>query len=82
MITVLFFASLKEALETEKLTVSFDHAITVAELLSHLQEKSLLWKKLLSSAQLMIAVNQQMSQADTMLKSGDEVAFFPPVTGG
>ena len=82
MITVLFFASLKEMLQTEKLSISIEHASTVAMLLSHLQEKSPLWRKSLSSAQLMIAVNQEMSQAGVALKSGDEVAFFPPVTGG
>ena len=29
-----------------------------------------------------VAVNQQMADLGTPLKPGDEVAFFPPVTGG
>jgi molybdopterin synthase sulfur carrier subunit len=31
---------------------------------------------------LRYAVNQEMAQLDSPLKAGDEVAFFPPVTGG
>ncbi len=29
-----------------------------------------------------IAVNQEMAEPETVLRDGDEVAFFPPVTGG
>jgi molybdopterin synthase sulfur carrier subunit len=29
-----------------------------------------------------MALNQEMVQASSPLKAGDEVAFFPPVTGG
>ena len=29
-----------------------------------------------------MALNQEMCQGDAALKAGDEVAFFPPVTGG
>jgi molybdopterin synthase sulfur carrier subunit len=31
---------------------------------------------------LRVAVNQEMARPDTPVKAGDEVAFFPPVTGG
>jgi len=31
---------------------------------------------------LLIAVNQEYTSADTLLSDGDELAFFPPVTGG
>ena len=31
---------------------------------------------------LRVAVNQDMARDDTPVKEGDEVAFFPPVTGG
>ena len=31
---------------------------------------------------LLIAVNQEYTSADTSLSDGDELAFFPPVTGG
>ena len=82
MINVLFFASLKEALATDKLTVSIENATSVELLLKHLKKKGAIWEKSLSSGQLMMAVNQEMVQKETLLHSGDEVAFFPPVTGG
>jgi len=34
------------------------------------------------STDVLIAVNQEYTSADMLLKEGDEVAFFPPVTGG
>lgn len=34
------------------------------------------------SARLRVAVNQQYGGFDTEVRDGDEVAFFPPVTGG
>jgi molybdopterin synthase sulfur carrier subunit len=34
------------------------------------------------SANILSAVNQQKARSDTAIKAGDEVAFFPPVTGG
>jgi molybdopterin synthase sulfur carrier subunit len=37
---------------------------------------------LATAKNLRCAVNQEMASADTVLKAGDEVAFFPPVTGG
>ena len=46
-----------------------------------------LWSQLSSGhdalpTQILFAVNQEYVHADYQLKDGDEVAFFPPVTGG
>ena len=40
------------------------------------------WAALAPTKNLRVAVNQQMVGFDTPVKAGDEVAFFPPVTGG
>jgi molybdopterin synthase sulfur carrier subunit len=40
------------------------------------------WESLLTLRNLRYAVNQQMVGLDSPLQAGDEVAFFPPVTGG
>jgi molybdopterin synthase sulfur carrier subunit len=40
------------------------------------------WASLASVKNLKSAVNQDMARHDTPVKHGDEVAFFPPVTGG
>ena len=41
------------------------------------------WIKLLSSKDLIrVAINQEISEWSSPLKDGDELAFFPPITGG
>ncbi|RTF81482.1 MoaD/ThiS family protein, partial [Serratia marcescens] len=40
------------------------------------------WALALESGKLLAAVNQSLVAADHPLRAGDEVAFFPPVTGG
>lgn len=81
MLTVLFFAQLRERLKCDKLEIS-EHPKTVSELRNLLAQKSPLWKELIASEQAIAAVNQTISSDDVALKCGDEVAFFPPVTGG
>jgi molybdopterin synthase sulfur carrier subunit len=54
----------------------------VQVLLNNLKAQDEGWDKLLSQATLMVAVNQTISNKTATLASGDEVAFFPPVTGG
>lgn len=82
MINVLFFASLKDQLNAERLELSATQNSDVKSLLTNLKDRGADWEKALSSNALMIAVNQTMSDENQVLKSGDEVAFFPPVTGG
>ena len=82
MITVLFFASLKDQLKTDRLEISALENTNVEMLLETLKARDPIWQKALSSNALMIAVNQTMSAKTALLKKGDEVAFFPPVTGG
>ncbi|KPU82723.1 molybdopterin synthase small subunit [Psychromonas sp. PRT-SC03] len=82
MIKVLFFAQLREQLGVDTLNVSYQENMSVAMLLDQLKTENMHWQKILSSNTLMIAVNQNMSTLSSLLQSGDEVAFFPPVTGG
>lgn len=81
---LLYFASLREQLGvgSEELTVPANVA-TVATLRAHLMLRDANWNLALAPQKaLRVAVNQDMAQADTLLRPGDEVAFFPPVTGG
>lgn len=82
-VKVLFFASLRESLGVsgEDLSLPGDTA-TVDALRRHLAARGGEWARLAADANLRYAVNQAMAQATTGLKGGDEVAFFPPVTGG
>ena len=83
MITVLFFAGLREAVGTasENLALPADVA-TVSALRDHLAARGGQWQALASAKNLRAAVNQDMVPLTTAIKEGDEIAFFPPVTGG
>lgn len=83
MLTILFFASLKETLNCDKLTIDASANIkTIDDLKTQLMLKSKSWQKALSNPLLLAAVNQEIASIDTNVTSGDEIAFFPPVTGG
>ncbi|MFT4926629.1 MAG: molybdopterin synthase sulfur carrier subunit [Phenylobacterium sp.] len=82
MIKVLFFAHLKETLDCDTLEVSADEVATISQLRHNLSEKGDVWANNLAAGKTLAAVNQAMANEDTAIKAGDEVAFFPPVTGG
>jgi molybdopterin synthase sulfur carrier subunit len=83
-IRLLFFARLKEDLGTaqESLALPADVA-TVGALREHLVARGGTWTEALAQGKaIRVAVNQEMAQPSTPIAAGDEVAFFPPVTGG
>ena len=84
MITLLYLARLREALgaPAEKIELPAEVG-TVAALLAWLRERGGPWATELAPGRaLRVAVNYDMAHADTPVKAGDEVALFPPVTGG
>jgi molybdopterin synthase sulfur carrier subunit len=83
-VKVLFFAALREQLGTGGEEIELPAGIgTVAALRSHLRSRGGAWQLALADGKLVrAAVNQDMVPPTTALKGGDEVAFFPPVTGG
>mgnify|MGYP006288048187 CR=1 FL=1 len=82
MIRVLFFASLRERLGMDQLEVPADGAASVADLRQALRARGAEWAELLDGEWALAAVNQTMARDHTPVSDGDEVAFFPPVTGG
>lgn len=81
MIKVLFFAQTRELVECDSLVVD-DAFATVEALRQHLAQQLGKWDMALEPGKLLAAVNQSIVPFDTELQDGDEVAFFPPVTGG
>jgi len=76
-VNVKFFASLRDRMGRGEDSVTSDgKSMSVTEL----------WGKLSSGEALpngiLVAVNMEYTDGDHALKDGDEVAFFPPVTGG
>jgi len=84
MVTVLYFASLRESLGVSREQVSLPPGTpTVSELLDALRSRDGRWPEAFAPGKSWrVAVNQQMASLATPLRPGDEVAFFPPVTGG
>lgn len=82
-VNVLFFASLRETLGVASAEVELPAGMaSVGALRDHLAARGAPWPVLLTMKNLRAAVNQQMVGLDAALQAGDEVAFFPPVTGG
>ncbi len=82
MIDVLYFATFREMLGMAAEKLPAEH-LTVESLLKSLSSRGENWQQaLLDNNNLQIAVNHHVVDRQASLKSGDEVAFFPPVTGG
>ena len=86
MITLKYFAGLREQLNTAGETLEIlgiSPAVgTVAALRAHLAARGGAWVRLQDMKNLRCARNQEMAYDTTAIADGDEIAFFPPVTGG
>ncbi len=75
-IQIRFFASLRERLQLSDCSLPFEVPMTVEQV----------WSKVTNDeplpANLLCAVNMEYVSLEQTVKAGDEVAFFPPVTGG
>ena len=75
-INILYFASLREEIGRSNDVLDYSESLDIAQL----------WTKTTGQddipENLLIALNQEYTSPETLLKDGDEVAFFPPVTGG
>lgn len=74
-IRVRMFASLQERWRIDQVELNSDGIATVADV----------WRVLTGEAMsdhILAAVNMEYARPETPVNEGDEVAFFPPVTGG
>ncbi|MBT5922590.1 MAG: molybdopterin converting factor subunit 1 [Cellvibrionales bacterium] len=84
MIKCVFFARLREQLGVSEHRVALGGNVTVEGLIDHLiasDSDNDHWRLLLAD-DIVVAKNQQVVDRDTSIEEGDELAFFPPVTGG
>lgn len=84
MLRVLFFGRVREELDTGPLEVAFaDTVSSLNKLQQDLCERhGEKWTQVLGQDNIVRAVNQSVVTDDMALTDGDEIAFFPPVTGG
>lgn len=81
MINVLFFAQTRELIGLDHLEFTAN-VETAEQLRQQLSERGKNWALALTKGKLLVAINQTIMPLDSPIKEGDEVAFFPPVTGG
>lgn len=82
-IKILYFAAMRDALDSSGEIIDLpDGVSTLGELRNHLANRGEQWAPLLTTKNLRMARNQRMVPGEEPVVDGDEVAFFPPVTGG
>ena len=84
MIRILYFASLRDRLKQDAEQMDLPSGISAeGGLMRHLHQRSGVWAEVFAADQpVLCALNQEMARLDAPLKDGDEIGFFPPVTGG
>ena len=79
-IRVLFFGAARDVVDQNPLSLSLDGAVTVSRAFQQLVERYRDLERFGRS--LLFAVNEEYATLDTDLKDNDELAIFPPVSGG
>jgi molybdopterin synthase sulfur carrier subunit len=84
VLKLLYFASLRERMGRTEEDFGLPTGVhTVRELIAHLQARDPSGAAAFANPNLVrAAVNQEFATAATRVRDGDEIAFFPPVTGG
>lgn len=81
MINIMFFASLRERLDVSNVVIDYQDNLSVNDVISVLQASDKRYE-LLAEQDVLTAVNHALCSKEESIKDGDEIAFFPPVTGG
>jgi sulfur-carrier protein len=79
-VRTLFFARYRELLGSSEVEVSIPGPMTVSEFVELLRGRGEPFSLL--PAEPAVAVNREVARRDSLVRSGDEVAFLPPVAGG
>ena len=81
-VQIKLFASLRELFDTPQLDIEIDKTVSVAELIQTICDTNNEFANLYASSAIHVAVNHTMVDMDALISPGDEIALFPPVTGG
>lgn len=83
MLKVLFFARVREQLDCSELELPWQAAFVQLDAVQeHLCQQGANWREALSQDNIIRAVNQSVVDSRCIVSDGDEIAFYPPVTGG
>jgi len=79
-LSIKLFASLRQAMNSDKIMIDIDNEITVSQMKKIIFETFPNLKKL--NIPFLVAVNHKFAKDSSVIKSKDEVALIPPVSGG
>ncbi len=79
-LNIRLFATLKDKVGKSRIAVSIEEPLTVAALLAQLTDRYPTMAEALAIS--LVAVNRNYADRDSIIHPGDEVALFPPVSGG
>jgi sulfur-carrier protein len=83
MARILYFAWVREKIGTPAETLELPPEVaTVSDAISHLRNQGEQYDIALADGNLRVAVNQTYAQPDSPVSNDDEIAIFPPVSGG
>lgn len=82
MIKVKFFANIRERLNLDQIELADDNINSINDIIIALETDLPQWYQIVQDNQLLCALNHTIVDPSTAVVNGDEVAFFPPVTGG
>ena len=83
-VKLFYFAKVRESLGVDQEEIDLLSNIkTVADLIDLLKNRGIQWRSIFEmSSSLRVAVNQELVETNHAINANDEVAFFPPITGG
>lgn len=82
MLTILYFAKLRDDIDCHQESLEWQPELqSINDIVTRLKARGPIWEKAFNSA-IVSSRNQTIAPLHTMIEDGDEIAFFPPVTGG
>jgi len=82
MVSIRFFAGYREKIKKDQLEVALESDVTLGEFIKMLSSRYPELEDIFHGKSVSIAVNHELASSDHVLKNDDEIAVFPPVSGG
>jgi molybdopterin converting factor subunit 1 len=82
MVSVRLFAGFKEKINKDTIEIRVNNDTTLGDFIKSLGDSYPQIAEILEKSQATIAVNHEIADLDYILKDSDEIALFPPVSGG
>ncbi len=82
MVMVRFFAGFREKVNQERMNIPIERETTLGDFINTVKERFPSLGDVLQSSRATIAVNHEVVEMNHVIKNSDEVALFPPVSGG